>query len=232
MRLLLLLPLVLLACGDAPPAPPAAPTVAPLPDAEVPSFEVGALMGPANPDASPRWFSGDTTGRAAWARERFEEMIAEREFATALAATDTWQDAHRLVREATPADAYPRHGTAVAMLRRLLRAPDSPEATEAIGWYTQALVAQGSPEGSVLLRALRRLDGHWDDDRRRGAARSAADRLGAVFAKVAGCVGCSVEEALAGMWPQRRATSENRLYDLEAVHQQLMALATEGTPMP
>ncbi len=91
------------------------------------------------------------------------------------------------------------------------------------------MVRLGSAEGDDLLRALIRLDGHWDDDMRARTARSAAQRLGAAFTSQAQCVGCTVEEALAGMLPQQRQSLDPLLYEIQTVHRELMRIARVGS---
>lgn len=144
-----------------------------------------------------------------------------------------WQTADQLIQDRVGPDSVVPHTLAVKMLdHHLLRGPLDDAKAEALGRYTHTLLWWRSQEGSLLPWALTRLDGHWDDGRRQRAAQLAAAYLGGAFAEVAGCVVCTAEEALAAMWPQRRELSVDKLYAIQIVHEQLMRIADEGTPMP
>ena len=119
------------------------------------------------------------------------------------------------------------------IVQRLLRLPSlDAEATDALGHHTRTLVRLETTAADDVLRALIRLDGVWDDGLRARTARTAAERLGGVFAAKAGCVGCTVEDALDGMWPATRDAMAPLLYDMQTVHRGLMEIARNGAPMP
>lgn len=231
----------LAACSDAAPGGEADPGLeappvraAALPTEELPYFVLGSLGGGSVSPRRPFPTPGDSAARRAYAEEMRAVLDRYRALSAAVTGAADWREADAAVRRAVAPDSLVPHGAAVAMLdRHLLRGPlDDPDRVEALGRYTQALLSNRSAEGALLLWALLRLEGRWEDGRRRSAARAAADRLGGAFAEVAGCVGCTVEEALAGMWPEQRRSAEDRLYEMRTVHEQLMRIAQGGTPMP
>ena len=95
----------------------------------------------------------------------------------------------------------------------------------ALGRYTDALLDHESREGAVILWALKRLDGHWDDARLRRAAALSADRLGAEYVRLARCVDCTIADAVDGLWPQVREATTDRLQEIADVHGELVRLA-------
>ena len=216
MRAAVLLSLAAVAActADAPHAPPEPPPAgpasvagaAPLPAAEVPYFVLNGngVSRPAGRFRPPT----DSTARRRW--------------------RDADEAAQRAVEGGADAASF-----AVAMLdHHLLRGPLDDDKAEALGRYTQALLDGGSQEGSLVLWALLRLDGQWDDARRRRAAGATAARLGAAYTARAGCVECTTVEALDAMWPEQRRSLRPVLEDMETVHRELRLLAAGGTPGP
>ena len=104
-----------------------------------------------------------------------------------------------------------------------------PEAADALAEHARTLARLGSPEGDDILRALIRLDGHLDDAQRGEIAGTAARHLGALFTTQAECVGCTVEEALAGLLPRKRESMVPLLYDMQTVHSELVRIARVGS---
>lgn len=129
------------------------------------------------------------------------------------------------MRHAAQADAAER------IVRRIVALPaPTPADFDALGEYTNELIWLRSAEGDDILRALIRLEGTWDSAEIAGTARSAARTLGAHFTEQAGCVGCTVEEALGDMMPQRRQSLDPYLYEVQVVHRELMRLARSASP--
>ena len=237
MRAAVLLPLLVAACSaDAPPGPPPAGPAsvagaAPLPAEEVPYFVLGGS--PARPGGrrAPR----DSVAQRRWADSMFAAMRDRLGDMEAVQGASDWREADAAAARAADAwgDGTVPHGLAVDMLdHHLLRGPLDGDKAEALGRYTQVLLDAGSQEGAVVLWALLRLDGRWDEPRRQRAARATADRLGAVYTARAECVGCTTEEALAAMWPEKRASLRPILEDMETVHRELRKLALGDTPRP
>lgn len=225
------------ACGTdpTPEPPPAGPAsvadAAPLPAEEVPYFVLGGS--PARPGGRPA--PRDSVARRRWADSMFAAMRDRRGDLEAVQGAADWREADAAAARAADAwgDGAVPHGLAVDMLdHHLLRGPLDDDKAEALGRYTQALLDAGSQEGAVVLWALLRLDGRWDEPRRQRAARATADRLGAAYASRAECVGCTTEEALAAMWPEKRASLRPVLEDMETVHRELRKLAQGDTPRP
>lgn len=116
------------------------------------------------------------------------------------------------------------------IVRMIVRQPSrTPADLDALGDYARTMTRLQSAEGDDVLRALIVLDGHWDDATRAYTARSAARRLGEVYTDKAECVGCTVEEALADMLPQKRQSLDPLLYEIQTVHRKLMRIARIGT---
>ena len=236
---------VLAACAaDAPPAPteppPAGPAsvagAAPLPAEEVPYFVLGSTRTRPGGRRPPR----DSLARLQWRDSVFTVMRSQiRDSGTIQGATD-WREADAAATRAAATRAAAAwgggevpHALAVDMLdHHLLRGPLDDDRAEALGRYTQVLLDAGSQEGAVVLWALLRLDGRWDDARRRRAADLTADRLGAAYTARARCVGCTTEEALAAMWPQQRQSLRPVLEEMETAHRELRKLAAGDTPGP
>jgi len=140
------------------PEPPAVASAEP-----VASFSFGRPAGAA---------SGSTSARAL-----LETYFA---FEKAVEGED-WAAADRRVRALllAPSEDVPPHTreqvAATLMLdRHLLAAPPSPEALEALGHHTQALIDNRSPEASLVADALNQLQGHWSQARIQASAALAA----------------------------------------------------------
>ena len=209
--------------ADAPAAP--SPTArAPLPDSETPYFVLGSNRLP--PGVGPRPDSADPAARRAWAVGLFAAMRRDTEIKTRITATDDWRAADAVARRQVGPDSLVRHEMAVAMLNHhLLRGDLDADKADALGRYTDALLDHESREGAVILWALKRLDGHWDDARLRRAASLSADRLGAEYVRLARCVDCTIADAVDGLWPQVREATTDRLQEIADVHGELVRLA-------
>ena len=225
--------------ADAPPAPPEPPPAgpasvagaAPLPAEEVPYF----VLGGSPPRPGSRRPPRDSLAQRRWADSMFAAMRERVGDMEAVQGADDWREADAAATRAATAwgDGAVPHGLAVDMLdHHLLRGPLDADKAEALGRYTQVLLDAGSQEGALVLWALLRLDGRWDDAQRRSAARLTADRLGAAYAARAGCVGCTTREALDAMWPEQRRSLRPILEDIEVVHRELRKLAAGDTPGP
>ena len=115
-------------------------------------------------------------------------------------------------------------------MRRLVAMPDlAPDDLDALGEYTNTITRLQSTEGDDVLRALIRLEGHWDPAMRASTARTAARWLGSAYTDQAQCVGCTVEEALADMLPQQRQSLDPLLYKIQTVHRELTRIARVGS---
>ena len=247
---LLFAALAFAACGDRPDADaPAADTLetdaletagppasdAPLPADALPYFVLGSVGGTASTGTPRRVRPSmeDSVALQAFLREMRDEARDQLAFLNAFDAAEGWREADALVRQRVGPDSLPSHDAAARMLdRHLLRGPLDADKAEALGRYTSALLAHRTDEGALMLWALLRLEGRWEDGRRRSAARATAARLGGAYAAVAECVDCTVDEALDGMWPEARRAAEGRLRDMATVHRELMTLARSGTPTP
>ncbi|WP_412067160.1 hypothetical protein [Rubrivirga sp. IMCC43871] len=221
-------------CADAPAVDEAPPAPAPLASAPVPTpFFLIDNQAPAGAPPLPRPDLDDPMARQAYLEAMRDRMVRERGWIDAIVSAPGWREADAIARATAGSDSLVAYKAAVAMLQhQLLKgAPDADKA-EAIGRYAQALLCHRSGEGALMLRALRRLDGVWEDGRRQSAARAAANRLGFAYVALAGCLDCTIDEALAGMWPEKRRASEGRLRDIATAHRELMRIAHEGTPMP
>ena len=228
--------LLLSGCATEPPAeappPPAVADDVPLELSEVPSFDLtgrggggtGAALDPGDPEAMER---------------RMQDVMAAVERGVDLNArlgdAADWREAEAIADRALPGvpetmrpsvrlDALER------ILRMILAQPDLDlDDLDALGEYTNAVVVLRSTEGDDVLRALIRLEGHWDDAARADVARRAARPLGEAFANQAECVGCTVEEALEDALPQRRQSLDPLLYEIQTVHRELMRIARVGS---
>ena len=237
MRGLVLGFLLLSGCTTEPPAddplPPVDATSAPLALCEVPALDMVGRGGPSVP-SQPRPTPD--------ARSQFMDMRAAGplriELSTQLNGADDWRAAEAAADRLLPQFPESARGAAEEdaarrILQRLVALPTlTPNDLDAMGEYTQALVRLQSPEGDDVLRALIRLDGHWDAGMRANAARSAAQRLGTAYTSLAQCVGCTVEEALADVPPQQRQSLDPLLYEIQTVHRELMRIARVGSGRP
>ena len=228
----------LAACADAPPAAevavadpaePARLARTPLPDDETPYFVLGSGPGPRVRPPRPT----DSAAFAAYMERGMDEARRAFDLSARVGAAADWRAADRIVREAAETDSVLAQSMALAVLRHhLIRGDLDADKAEALGRYTQALLDQDSREGAVLLWALRRLAGHWDAARIRGAALRAADDLGAAYARLARCVDCTVEEAVGAMLPRQRRAAEARLREMAVVHAELIRMSEPEQAMP
>ncbi|MEM0962605.1 MAG: hypothetical protein AAGK21_08735 [Bacteroidota bacterium] len=232
--------IALAACSDSP--PPAGDG----PDPEAVAATVAS--GPADPAALPYFVLGSQarSRRPGWVpfprdsaarRQRVERQRsiarAEMDLATRVGRAGDWRAADAILLDAFGPDSVVSVRSAVQMLDRfLLRGEQDADKAEALGRYTQVLLDYQSEEGALLLWALLRLEGHWEEGRRQRSARMAADRLGGAYARIAGCVDCTTEQALSAMWPATRRSKEDILRDIAAVHRELRQIELAGTPMP
>ena len=223
---------LLAGCADNPPeaddlAPDAlASSVAraPLPDSETPYFVLGS--NPFPPGVGPMPDSADAAAREAWSQRLADAMSRDIEAKARITGTDDWRVADAAARRELGPDSLVRHEMVVAMLNHHLLRGDLDDAkAEALGRYTQALLDHRSQEGAVILWALKRLDGHWDDAQIRRAASTSANHLGAAFVRLARCVDCTISDAVDGLWPQARETTTDRLRDIADVHRELIRIA-------
>ena len=218
--------------ADAAPRPAGTTDARPV---DPPYFVLGAQA--RSRDVRPTLSPADSAERAraqeAEMRARIDDVRRTVDRTRQLESAPDWRTADALVRDSVAAGTWDAHRLAVEMLdHHLLRGPLDDDKAEALGRYTDALLSASSEEGALILWALMRLEGRWDERRRQGAAAGAANNLGAAFVRIAGCIDCTVDEALAGMWPQRRRASEDRLHDMAEVHRRLREIARGDTPMP
>ncbi len=236
MRLLLVVACVALsACGpDAPVAPPTTPASARLAPAPAePPFYV--LSTPSSTRLTG--ISLDDPAACGRAMDALRESYAvRREMSDAVEEAADWEEAEAAVARLAPcvpdlfADDYARHAAVGIIDEHLLRGPFRQAEADALIRHTETLDRRQSPEASVLAWALIRLDGWGSDANRARVARNAAERLGATFTRVAGCVGCTVDQALAEMPPLLRESNEKRLRDMKAVDDVLREIARQGAP--
>lgn len=238
MRVFLLIALALAGCtsetsSDAP-DPSGVPDATPLAFDRVPTFDMAGRSAPRSGGVD----MADIDARQAVMESMRGAMDLRFELSDGMNRATDWREAEAMADRLLPQLPEPfrwsaEQDAALQMVHRLtsLSTLDA-QSLDALGEYTQTLGRSGSTEGDDVLRALIRLDGHWDATQRGDVARSAARSLGAVFAGEAECVGCTVEEALAGMLPQRRASLEPLLYDIQTVHRELVRLARVGAGVP
>ena len=239
MRLLAVLVLLASGCAPADPdpalEPPPVPDPTPLTVAGVPSFDLGSGAGTRS---GRRLDLDDPVARRAFHEDSRAAFGVRREISAAMAGTADWRQAEAAAERLLPRvpeffQASVEGDVSLQIVQRLLRLPSlDAEATDALSHHTRTLVRLETTEADDVLRALIRLDGVWDDGLRARTARTAAERLGGVFAAKAGCVGCTVEQALDGMWPATRDSMDPLLYDIQTVHRGLMEIARGGAPMP
>ena len=235
--LLLALVVVLAACssGEREPDPlGSSPSTESLALADVPTFDMtgrrvseGSVVDPTDVDAQERLFD-----------EMREGMLPSVELSQAMSSTTDWRVAEEAAARLVPQIPGPMRLNALRdaehqLVYRLNSLPALDlEALDALAEHTQTLAQLGSPEGDDVLRALIRLDGHWDDDQRAGVAQTAARHLGAAYTAQAECVGCTVEEALADMRPRKSESMVPLLYDVQRVHRELVRISRAGGPAP
>lgn len=235
--LLLALVVVLAACssGEREPDPlGSSPPTESLALADVPTFDMtgrrvseGSVVDPTDVDAQERLFD-----------EMREGMLPSVELGQAMSSTTDWRVAEEAAARLVPQIPGPMRLNALRdaehqLVYRLNSLPALDlEALDALAEHTQTLAQLGSPEGDDVLRALIRLDGHWDDDQRAGVAQTAARHLGAAYTAQAECVGCTVEEALADMRPRKSESMVPLLYDVQRVHRELVRISRAGGPAP
>ncbi len=235
MRLFLGLSLLFFGCTDGDSAPiaedSAAAPVRPMTVSEVPSLDVhghgGARLGPVVDRPSPE--VRDQLMRDMMASRRLQVDLSGR-----LNEAPNWRAMEAAADEIVPrllesTRANAEVDVAERIVRTIVALPSpSPDDFDALGEYTQTLVRYRSAEGDDILRALIRLEGVWSPEQIAAAARTAARNLGAHFTDQAQCVGCTVEEALAGMLPQKRMSLDPYLYEVQTVHRELVRLAQSG----
>ena len=239
MRRLLALAVCLAGCAPDAPADATAsgpseahPQEAPMALSAVPTFDLKALQSgtgpsvidPTDMDARERLFDA--------MREAGPRMI---DLSQAMSSTTDWREAEEAAARLVPQIPEPMRMNALRdaehqLVHRLNSLPTlDPEALDALAEHTQALARLGSPEGDDVLRALIRLDGHLDDHQRGEIAGTAARHLGTLFTAEAECVGCTVEEALAGLLPRKRESLDPLLYEMQTVHSELVRIARVGS---
>ncbi len=108
-----------------------------------------------------------------------------------------WQAAHAsmkaYIESDTEAPPYLREQMAsVRMLETLFATEDrSPEALDAIAYYTEFLVEHRTPEGGLLIQALQTLEKTWTPEKAAAAAARGVEGVDAYLAKRYYCEGCS-----------------------------------------
>lgn len=239
MRGLVLFSLLVIGCGTEPPGIETSPASdgpsvqeSPLTLAEVPSLDVkghgGVRLSPAADRPSPEVRDQLMRDMMAAGPLRFD--LSRR-----LNDASDWRAMEAAADEILPQlPEFVRSNMEVDIAERIVRTivalpSPTPSDFDALGEYTQTLVRLRSPEGDDILRALIRLDGVWNAEQIAGAARTAADLLGAHFTEQAQCVGCTVEEALAGMLSQKRLSMDPYLFEVQTVHRELVRLARSGS---
>ncbi len=108
-----------------------------------------------------------------------------------------WRDAHvammAYIDSDTEAPSYLREQMAsVRMLETLFATEDrSPEAIAAIAYYSEFLVEHRTPEGGLLVLALKTLHGYWSPEKVAAAAARGVEGVDAYLSKRYYCEGCA-----------------------------------------
>ncbi len=238
MRRRIALAALLSACSGEP--APAEPELTTTPSSSAEPLALAAVPTFNQPGGSPVGFTSDDDVDAF--RQRAEEMRDAVplliELKGAMSNATDWRVAESTADRLVPVlpermRLSARRDSEQQLVYRLNSLPTlDPDALGALTEHAQSLARLGSGEGDDILRALIRLDGHIDESLRADIAETAARHLGAAFTARAECVGCTVEEALDGMWPATRASMDPLLYDMQTVHRELVRISRDGTPMP
>lgn len=145
-----------------------------------------------------------------------------------------WQEAHASMKDFIKSDtetpSYLREQMAsVRMLDRIFETSDrSPEALDAIAYYTEFLVEHRTPEGGLLVQALRALEKTWSPEKVAEAAARGVEGMDAYFSKRFYCEGCSGKKGgLSSVPIEGVAESDDAfLIQLEQARDQLKAMST------
>ena len=172
---------------------------------------------------SPELKEGETLSKQERKTRAEATLQAIRTFSAIMEETDGWQEAHKVVQRELAASSesfrYSREQTsALYMLRfKLLAGESSPEKLEAISYYTSLLVANGSPEGDVILKSLRKLEGHWTNEKIVATASQAAEATEAFLSKRFDCTDCASKATVAALHKRAGAAGQEDVFLSQAI---------------
>lgn len=147
--------------------------------------------------SSPEAFTGEVVSaekRLVRTKQTLDTKMALSEL---VASTDQWEIAHKMmVKELARPSEVPQYKreqiAALLMLQTHLKLEKLPEgAMDAVGFYTELLTKNHSPEAPLITTALAKMKGHWNEEELSNAAIDAKKGVAQFLYKRYNCEACN-----------------------------------------